>query len=72
MIIELAEGNADFPYLCTDYHMVIGPAADGKRDPGMNRVMLLTDGQANVGLVEPSQLLGLAEADAEMKDATSS
>jgi peptide/nickel transport system substrate-binding protein len=32
VVIELAEGNADFPYLCTDYHMVIGPAVDGKVD----------------------------------------
>ena len=31
---------------------------------GTNRVVLLTDGQANVGLVEPSQLLGLAEGGA--------
>ena len=31
---------------------------------GTNRVVLLTDGQANVGLVQPSQLLGLAEAGA--------
>jgi peptide/nickel transport system substrate-binding protein len=32
VIFDLAEGNADFPYLCTDYHMVIGPAVDGKID----------------------------------------
>ena len=31
---------------------------------GTKRVVLLTDGQANVGLVERSQLLGLAEAGA--------
>ena len=31
---------------------------------GVNRVALLTDGQANVGLVEPAQLLGLAEGGA--------
>jgi Ca-activated chloride channel family protein len=31
---------------------------------GVNRVVLLTDGQANVGLVEPAQLLGLAEGGA--------
>jgi Ca-activated chloride channel homolog len=28
---------------------------------GTNRVVLLTDGQANVGIVEPSKLLGLAQ-----------
>lgn len=32
---------------------------------GVNRVVLLTDGQANVGLVEPAQLLGLAQGGAE-------
>jgi len=32
VIVELAAGNADFPYLCTDYHLVIGPAVDGKID----------------------------------------
>jgi peptide/nickel transport system substrate-binding protein len=32
VVFELSEGNADFPYLCTDYHLVIGPAADGKID----------------------------------------
>ena len=32
VVIELKEGNADFAYLCTDYHLVIGPAADGKID----------------------------------------
>ena len=31
---------------------------------GTNRVVLLTDGQANVGLIEPSQLVGLAEGGA--------
>lgn len=34
------------------------------RVEGVNRVVLLTDGQANVGLVEPAQLLGLAEGGA--------
>ncbi len=32
VIFELKEGNADFPYLCTDYHLVIGSAVDGKVD----------------------------------------
>jgi peptide/nickel transport system substrate-binding protein len=32
VIVELAEGNADFPYLCSSHHMVIGPAIDGKVD----------------------------------------
>lgn len=32
VVFELKEGNADFPYLCTDYHLVIGPAVDGKID----------------------------------------
>jgi Ca-activated chloride channel family protein len=31
---------------------------------GTNRGVLLTDGQANVGLVQPSQLIGLAEGGA--------
>ena len=31
---------------------------------GTNRVVLLTDGQANVGLVQPAQLVGLAEGGA--------
>jgi Ca-activated chloride channel family protein len=34
------------------------------RVEGVNRVVLLTDGQANVGLIEPAQLLGLAEGGA--------
>ena len=32
------------------------------RDGGVNRVILLTDGQANAGLTEPSQLTGLCAA----------
>ena len=38
---------------------------------GTNRVVLLTDGQANVGLVQPSQLLGLAESGAGHRVSTS-
>jgi Ca-activated chloride channel family protein len=34
------------------------------RVEGVNRVVLLTDGQANVGLVQPEQLLGIAEGGA--------
>jgi peptide/nickel transport system substrate-binding protein len=30
VIVTLKEGNADFPVLCTDYHLVIGAARDGK------------------------------------------
>ena len=33
--------------------------ADNLRDGGVNRVILLTDGQANVGLTQPGQLIGL-------------
>jgi peptide/nickel transport system substrate-binding protein len=32
VLFALTEGNADFPYMCTDYHLVIGAAADGKID----------------------------------------
>ena len=32
VVVELKEGNADFPYLCTDYHLVIGPSSEGKID----------------------------------------
>ena len=34
--------------------------ADNHRDGGINRVILLTDGQANVGLIDPDQLIGLS------------
>jgi peptide/nickel transport system substrate-binding protein len=32
VIITLKSGSADFPTLCTDYHLVIGAARDGKID----------------------------------------
>jgi peptide/nickel transport system substrate-binding protein len=32
VIFTLSGGNADFPLLCTDYHLVIGPARDGRID----------------------------------------
>jgi peptide/nickel transport system substrate-binding protein len=32
VIVTLKEGSADFPVLCTDYHLVIGAARDGKID----------------------------------------
>ena len=32
VVFTLAQGNADFPYMCTDYHLVIGPAVNGKID----------------------------------------
>ncbi len=30
VVVTLKEGSADFPVLCTDYHLVIGAARDGK------------------------------------------
>ena len=32
IVIELSGGNADFPFLMTDYHMNVVPAVDGKSD----------------------------------------
>ena len=32
VVFTLSGGNADFPLLCTDYHLIIGPAKDGKID----------------------------------------
>ena len=32
VVFTLAEGNADFPYVVSDYHMPIMPAKDGKAD----------------------------------------
>ena len=32
VIFTLGEGNADFPYIVSDYHMPIMPAVDGKAD----------------------------------------
>ena len=32
VVFKLKEGNADFPYIATDYHLAIMPAKDGKVD----------------------------------------
>ncbi|SDP38861.1 ABC transporter substrate-binding protein [Desulforhopalus singaporensis] len=32
IVFQLKSGNADFPYLLTDYHLNIAPAKDGKAD----------------------------------------
>ena len=32
VVIELDGGNADFPFILSDYHLCIGPATDGKVD----------------------------------------
>jgi len=32
VVFELSSGNADFPYILTDYHLNIAPAKDGKAD----------------------------------------
>ncbi len=32
VVVKLADGNADFPFLMTDYHMNILPTVDGKAD----------------------------------------
>jgi Ca-activated chloride channel homolog len=44
--------------------------ANGLVDGGVNRVLLLTDGQANVGIVDPTQLTGLARSAARRGVAT--
>ena len=44
--------------------------ADNLREGGVNRVLLLTDGRANVGLTEPGQLIGLCRAGTEKGIAT--
>ena len=33
VVFELREANADFPFLLSDYHLIIKPATDGKIDP---------------------------------------
>lgn len=33
VVIELESGNADFPYVISDYHIAIKPSKDGKVDP---------------------------------------
>lgn len=33
VVFELESANADFPYIVSDYHLVIVPAKDGKIDP---------------------------------------
>jgi peptide/nickel transport system substrate-binding protein len=33
VVFELEEGNADFPYLASDYHIMINASKDGKIDP---------------------------------------
>ncbi len=32
VVVELAAGNADFPYLMADYHLLVMPSVDGKAD----------------------------------------
>jgi Ca-activated chloride channel family protein len=39
--------------------------ADNLRDGGVNRILLLTDGLANVGITDPDQLVGLSRTGAE-------
>jgi len=32
VVVELSSGNADFPFILSDYHLPIGPSKDGKVD----------------------------------------
>ena len=32
VVFELEDGNADFPFILSDYHLAIGPSKDGKLD----------------------------------------
>lgn len=43
VVVELAEPNADFPFLMSDYHLGIMPATDGRVDP--------SDGQGTAGYI---------------------
>jgi len=36
VVFELSAGNADFPFIMSDYHLAIRPSKDGKIDPSGN------------------------------------